>query len=111
MGALSSVSLWRLSSSKRTTSDPTWPKELPLYWQNKYTGLRIRFPAQRQHQYKALLASIVSVIPQWQPVPVSALGNLEVIDSTDRFAGYPQIYVELIEDGAAACEVVHLVKT
>lgn len=67
---------------------------------------------QRQDKYKALLTSIASVIPHWQPVSVPAWRNLEeVVDSIDRFAGCPQIHPELIVDGAAACEIVQLVKT
>lgn len=67
---------------------------------------------QRQHKYKALLTSIASVIPHRQPVSVPARGNLEeVIDSIDRFTGCPQIHPEFIADGAAACEIVQLVKT
>lgn len=52
------------------------------------------------------------LIPHWQPVSVPAWGNLEeVIDITDRVAGCPQIHMELVADGAAAHEVVQLVKT
>lgn len=58
------------------------------------------------------IPSIASVIPHRQPVSLSARGNLEeVIDSVGRLIGCPQIHPQLIADGAAACEVVQLVKT
>lgn len=67
---------------------------------------------QREHESQALLTSVASVIPHRQPVSLSARGNLEeVIDSVGRLIGCPQIHPQLIADGAAACEVVQLVKT
>lgn len=106
---------YRLLSSKSPTSDLTWPNELPptlLTKQIPRSQHLLPCAKQRQHKYKALLTSIASVIPHRQPVSVPARGNLEeVIDSVDRFTGCPQIHPELIADGAAACEIVQLVKT
>lgn len=110
---LSPPGKYRVLSSKGGTCNLTSTKELPRYRQNKYLNPSTCSPAwRRQNKSQALLTSIASVIPHRQSVSLPARGNLEeVIDSIGRLIGRPQIHPQLIVDGAAACEIVQLVKT